>query len=1083
MPSPSLPATLSAADRAVVGAAFREVFRDTDVRAVEGALASAVVREFDEGAVLLAEGSAADDVLVLCAGRVHIYARNAEGALVGVATVATPGALLGEQALAAGRQFRNATALALVPTRVAAVPGDAFRLLLAGDERARTVLADRGADQSLGRLQALARELGSLTGERPAVLPTALQLAPGAVLFGPGESAGSAFFVLSGQVGLFHPGCPVPHESIGPGLLFGEREVLEARPRTLRAVAFGPTEVLVVDGSVLRSGRQGGGALGTMLEGLAYVHAMPQFGSAYRYLGQVDGESCFVTDYQQASGLRIRVRQFPRQRRAEAGRVEALSSSADSFSSPDGEISLRLAADGAVLGLAAPQTWPRLPEVMALLLRGGRLEAWQREAFRSSGDLLLEDAAFRAAGGQEVICGCTNTSSSALRLAARGAGGVDDLVRLTGAGGVCGGCRGRLPAFLGQAEFSLCRLGTQPLAEGSVAAQLRPIHPAVLPPARPGQHVRLEALIDDRWVGRPYTLTASSREVYELGVKLEQDGLFSQWIHQAPAGALVRVFVPEGVLCPSGDDPRALVYVVAGIGVTPAIAAVRAGWHRQMTVVYSFRGAAAAAYLGELRAAAGAGRIRLLEHDTSRGARLGEGDLAALVAPLGSAEVIACGPAGFNAAVAAALARLPGVTVSAESFEHPQRGERGVAEPGSWRLWEFRPRCPAGPPVEVGTTLSAAAQAEQFLREFHLESRPDTDPAARLAEVRAALAAEGCWEKTFDELAFAARVAWRNAERCVGRLYWQGLHLRDCRRLRDPAEMAEALWEHLRFAHNGGDLRPAITIFAPGSERAPGPRIWNPQLMRYAGYRLRSGKQVGDPAQNELTRRIIALGWKPPGTDFDLLPIVIETTEHGPRWFELPPDCRWEVPIFHPQHPWLAAMNLKWYPVPAVADMALDAGGMMYRMAPFNGWYLNTEIAARNFTDANRYHLLPRVAERMGLDIGNDRSLWRDKALLMLSEAVLQSFDRAGVRMADHHHVGHEFLEFCRNEQKAGREPHGNWAWLVPPVSGSTSVLYQEPFRDQACKPAYVAQEPVWKERPAPAGGAGPAAGAGCPFH
>lgn len=1078
-----LPSALSVNDQTTVRAALGSVFTETDVQAVEEAVKASKGREFDEGAVLLAEGSLADDALVLCSGRVHIYSRSAEGALVPVATVSAPGALLGDQALAAGRQFRNATVLALVPTRVAVISGEVFRTMLAGDERARASLAARGAQQSLGRLQALASELGSLALNQPATPPTSLQLSAGAVLFSPGEPAAAAFFVISGAVGLFHPNCPVPHESVGPGLLLGEREVADALPRSLRAVALEPTEVLVVDGSVLKAGRQGGGAIGTMLEGLAYVHAMPHFGSAYRYLGQADGESCFVTDYLQTGGLRIRVRQFPQQRRVEAGRVQAFSGSADLMTSPDAEVSLKLAADGTVLGLASPQAWPGLPDLMALLLRAGRLEAWQREAFRSSGELLLVDAACRASGSQEIICGCTNTSSTTLRIAAKGVAGVEDLVRLTGAGGVCGGCRGRLPAFLGPAEFSLCRLDTNDLAEGSITAELRPVYPSVLPPAQPGQHVRIEALIDARWVGRPYTLTRFSPACYELGVKLEQGGLFSQWIHQAPAGALVRVFPPEGSICPAPDDVRPLIYLVAGIGVTPAIAAVRAQSRRRITVAYSFRGAATAAYLGELRSAAKAGRIYLLEQDTAVSSRLEPADLRKLVVALAPAEVIACGPAGFNLKIVEALADLAGVTVSAESFDHPQRGEGGGVEPGSWRVKNFCPRSEEGAKVEVGAPRSMEEEAEQFLREFHLESRPGTDPAERIAAVRSCLAVEGCWEKTFDELGFAARLAWRNAERCVGRLYWQGLHLRDCRRLRDPAEMAEALWEHLRFAYNGGDLRPAITVFAPGSDRRPGPRIWNPQLMRYAGYRMRSGKQVGDPAQNELTRRIIALGWKPPGTDFDLLPVVIETAEHGPRWFELPPECRWEVPIFHPQHPWLATMNLKWYPVPAVADMALDAGGMMYRMVPFNGWYLNTEIAARNFTDANRYNLLPRVAERMGLDIGNDRNLWRDKAMVMLNDAVLQSFDRAGVRMADHHSISHEFLEFCRNEQKAGREPHGNWAWLVPPVSGSTSVLYQEPFRDRAIKPAYVPQDPVWQGRPATTGAGATGTTGGCPFH
>lgn len=278
--------------------------------------------------------------------------------------------------------------------------------------------------------------------------------------------------------------------------------------------------------------------------------------------------------------------------------------------------------------------------------------------------------------------------------------------------------------------------------------------------------------------------------------------------------------------------------------------------------------------------------------------------------------------------------------------------------------------------------------------------------------------------------------------------------------------MAEALFEHLRFAYNGGELRPAITIFDAGTKDHPGTRIWNPQLLRYAGYKLRSGKQVGDPAQNVLTQHIVNLGWEPKLGQFDVLPLVIESPKYGPKLYELPSDCIKEVSISHLSHPWLEDLGLKWFAVPAVSDMALDMGGMMFRFIPFNGWYLNTEIAARNFTDTNRYNLLPAIAERMGLDISNDRTLWRDKALILLNEAVLQSYDRAGVKMADHHSICHEFLEFCRNEQKAGREPFGKWMWLVPPVASSTTVLYQEPFRDRAIKPAFRYQKAVWADRP-----------------
>jgi nitric-oxide synthase len=62
--------------------------------------------------------------------------------------------------------------------------------------------------------------------------------------------------------------------------------------------------------------------------------------------------------------------------------------------------------------------------------------------------------------------------------------------------------------------------------------------------------------------------------------------------------------------------------------------------------------------------------------------------------------------------------------------------------------------------------------------------------------------------------------------------------------------------------------------------------------------------------------------------------------------------------------------------------------------------------------------------------------------MILLNVAVLISYDRAGVKMADHHEASHEFLDFCRAEQRAGREPYGRSMWLVPPVSGSATPLY-----------------------------------------
>jgi nitric-oxide synthase len=286
--------------------------------------------------------------------------------------------------------------------------------------------------------------------------------------------------------------------------------------------------------------------------------------------------------------------------------------------------------------------------------------------------------------------------------------------------------------------------------------------------------------------------------------------------------------------------------------------------------------------------------------------------------------------------------------------------------------------------------------------------------------------------------------------------------VRDARHLTHPDDMATALFEHLDLAYNKGNLTPIMTVFNPGTPERPAVRLWNPQLLRYAAYRTPTGQVVGDPAQLSLTDAIEALGWRGAGGRFDLLPIVIAVAGQRPRYYEIPAAQRHEVRIRHPKYPGIEELGLQWYTVPAVSDMALDCGGVRYRCAPFNGWYMATEIGARNFTDVGRYNLLLQIAEKIGADTRRESTLWRDKALTAVTEAVLWSFEAEGVKIADHYSASLEFLQFCRNEQESAREIHGHWPWLVPPIGGSATPLFLDQWTDVEIKPALVMQEPAY---------------------
>jgi nitric-oxide synthase, bacterial len=350
--------------------------------------------------------------------------------------------------------------------------------------------------------------------------------------------------------------------------------------------------------------------------------------------------------------------------------------------------------------------------------------------------------------------------------------------------------------------------------------------------------------------------------------------------------------------------------------------------------------------------------------------------------------------------------------------------------------------------------------AAEFLAQFSAETATMASLPARLRQVRHEIASTGSYWHTAEELTFGARVAWRNSARCIGRLYWNSLRVRDRRHLVEPSDVAAECVEHLREATREGRIRSTITIFAPDRPDGSGPRIHNDQLIRYAGHRVPSGDVRGDRRYADFTDHAVRLGWQrpdPPGR-FDVLPLVISRGDGNPELFEVPSDAVLEVPLTHPDHDWFGQLRLRWHAVPAISNMPLVIGGVTYPATPFNGWYQGTEIGARNLTDADRYNLLPVVADGLGLDTTSDRTMWRDRALVELVRAVQHSFDLAGVTLTDHHTESERFLLHVAREEDAGRRCPAEWSWIVPPVSGGLTQVfhryYDEP--DPDARPAFL---------------------------
>lgn len=392
---------------------------------------------------------------------------------------------------------------------------------------------------------------------------------------------------------------------------------------------------------------------------------------------------------------------------------------------------------------------------------------------------------------------------------------------------------------------------------------------------------------------------------------------------------------------------------------------------------------------------------------------------------------------------------------------------RGVPEedPGRWPVAESDDFDDLPPHPTWFDPDQVRAESFEYLCLLEREGvLPSERVRPRFKQIEAAIALTRTYAHTYPELEHGARVAWRNSARCIGRLFWQKLIVRDLRHLDRADDIFAALVEHIRDSTNGGRIQPMASIFAPQEPGSPGIRIWNRQIISYAGYRRADGSILGDPQNVAFTALATRLGWKgSEQTPFDLLPLIIQVPGDKPRVYKLPREAVLEVKLRHPEYDWFEELELKWYALPATSNLRMEIGGVSYPSAPFSRWYMGTEIGSRNLGDADRYDLLPVVARCLGLDTRSSRKLWRDRAMVELNIAVLHSFQEDGVTIVDHHTASRHFVRHEGIEQKADRTVPAEWSWIVPPMSASATEVFHREYHNTVLKPNFFRQPNGWE--------------------
>uniref|UniRef100_A0A674ILK7 Nitric oxide synthase n=1 Tax=Terrapene triunguis TaxID=2587831 RepID=A0A674ILK7_9SAUR len=367
-------------------------------------------------------------------------------------------------------------------------------------------------------------------------------------------------------------------------------------------------------------------------------------------------------------------------------------------------------------------------------------------------------------------------------------------------------------------------------------------------------------------------------------------------------------------------------------------------------------------------------------------------------------------------------------------------------------------------PEDTRTKEQLLSLAKDFIDQYYSSIKRFGSKAhvERLEEVTKEIETTDTYQLRDTELIYGAKHAWRNASRCVGRIQWSKLQVFDARDCTTAHGMFNYICNHIKYATNKGNLRSAITIFPQRTDGKHDFRVWNAQLIRYAGYKQPDGTILGDPANLELTEICIQQGWKAPKGRFDVLPLLLQANGNDPELFEIPPELVLEVPIRHPKFAWFKDLGLKWYGLPAVSSMLLEIGGLEFTACPFSGWYMGTEIGVRDYCDNSRYNMLEEVAKKMNLDMRKTSSLWKDQALVEINIAVLYSFQSDKVTIVDHHSATESFIKHMENEYRCRGGCPADWVWIVPPMSSSITPVFHQEMLNYRLTPSFEYQPDPW---------------------
>jgi ferredoxin-NADP reductase/CRP-like cAMP-binding protein len=678
--------------------AHRALLGQVSVEAASGLFNQSKVIYLETGENLFKEGDIGDGVYLITKGELRVQVAKPDDSKIVMALIES-GQLIGEHYLLeqSGGGKRGSDAQAANPCELLFVEGSTFLEFLKVHPSLAHLLHSRAAEREELNLQQRSQMFNLLNELDVVDLSQRLRFDSGEIIFKEGQEGDAAYTVVSGTVTIFHEATPdQPLIKVGVGQTFGERALITMDVRAASARAESAVTLLKLSAPQFQDLYRDSPAFHEMIQGIDFSYRLPQaVGQSSTYIGEIDGQPSINRLYELVDGRRIVSSWIPALKAFKIAPLQVLDTTSatthhhTTWFEPilndrpsRSQRSIQYDKHGHIKGLTCTGDWSDLPWLIDQVLSGAILPIALLTDFEATGRIRLPHPEPQKSSRESIVCNCLGLTQGAMMDKVASGLNTVELLRLnTGCGTICGGCIPTIEGLLGQAEWI-------PITASSTI-ETADVRSFVLKPDldipvvwHTGQYITISGRIDGLWISRNYTLISPPESNHPMiAVKREPLGMFSRWFFDGdPLLKQMRIAQPRGNETWSPEGPPTVCFV-AGIGVTPAIAIVRAAISEgqagrpapAVNVHYSGRSEAELPFLTELRqAVAIEPSIQLTVRLTAESGRLQADDIAIISDQYQDARYFVCGPPAYINTVVGGLQTLglPQDSIHVERFTH-----------------------------------------------------------------------------------------------------------------------------------------------------------------------------------------------------------------------------------------------------------------------------------------------------------------------------------------------------------------------------------------------------------------------------